>query len=397
MRVFPPVFPILSAAVLFFTPALSAQNQTHTSPRKPYHSTRTLPLTSFYDTPEPLPAGKPGELIRFEQAYDYHLSYEASKYRILYHSLSPQGKDVAVSGVVLVPDGTPPKGGWPVIAWAHDFSGSDRQCAPSLQKNLGQGTLLSMYASLGYAVVASDYAGMGTNFPYADLDSKSHVLDVIYAVRAARTALPQLGSKWVAAGYGQGAMVAVAVAESVKVTADANYLGSIAVSGPAEPGDYFAQVAAIGINYTPFRSLAQGIKIVYPEFQVADMLTERGIAWSRGIGDACAETAVEATDKELLKSGWESNHYVKAFFARNAVGEGPAHGPLLVVSGELDANIPFSLTAKAVTRLCGQGDRVLLVNYSALNGSAALSNSVSEQASWIRARFGGLPAPGNCP
>ena len=101
---------VLLAAVLFSSSGVFAQKQPEAPPRKAYHPPRTLPLTKFYDTPEPLPAGKPGELIRFEQAYEYHLSYEASKYRILYHSVSPQGKDVAVSGVVLVPDGTPPKG-----------------------------------------------------------------------------------------------------------------------------------------------------------------------------------------------------------------------------------------------------------------------------------------------
>ena len=46
---------------------------------------------------------------------------------------------MAVSAVVLIPDGKPPAGGWPVIAWAHEFSGAARQCAPSLMKNLAWG------------------------------------------------------------------------------------------------------------------------------------------------------------------------------------------------------------------------------------------------------------------
>jgi hypothetical protein len=46
--------------------------------------------------------------------------------RILYHSRSASGQDVAASGVVLLPAGHPPVGGWPVIAWAHDTSGVAR-------------------------------------------------------------------------------------------------------------------------------------------------------------------------------------------------------------------------------------------------------------------------------
>jgi hypothetical protein len=144
MKVFPPVLMVLWAAALFACAGVCAQNQAPAAPSKSYHAPRALPLGKFYETPEPLPAGKPGELIRAEQAYEYHLSYEASTFRILYHSRSPRGADVAVSGVVLVPDGEPPAGGWPVIGWAHDFVGSARQCAPSLLKNLNEGPLLSM-------------------------------------------------------------------------------------------------------------------------------------------------------------------------------------------------------------------------------------------------------------
>src|SRR5690348_5100550 len=83
-------FGVCWVAVLLMGVSAAAQNQTQPSP-KARHAPRTLPLGKFYETPEPLPAGKPGELIRAEQAYDYHLSYEASAYRILYHSISAPG------------------------------------------------------------------------------------------------------------------------------------------------------------------------------------------------------------------------------------------------------------------------------------------------------------------
>jgi pimeloyl-ACP methyl ester carboxylesterase len=396
MSISPASFRVLWAAVLFAGATVLAQSQAP-APAKPRHTPRTFPLTKFYDTPHLLPAGKPGELIRSEPFDQYDLPYEISAVRILYHSRSPSGEDVAVSGVVLVPDGTPPAGGWPVIAWAHDFIGSARQCAPSLRRNLNEGPLLSMYVSVGYAVVASDYAGLGTSFPNAAMDMRSNALDVIYSVAAARAALPQLGTKWVAAGYSQGGLAAVGVAEAGSEVGNPEYLGAIAISGVAEAQEIFERLAQ-GPSHRMLVFLAQGIRTVFPEFRVEEMLTDKAIPLYQHIAHACeASLGPELAANEMLRSGWENNPHVKEFFARNTPGRKPVHGPLLLISGEADPEAPSALTATAVARLCQQKDRVLFIQYPNLTASAVIGESVSEQISWIGARFAGLPAPSNCP
>jgi pimeloyl-ACP methyl ester carboxylesterase len=396
MIISPASLKVLWALALFAGATALAQRQA-SAPAKPWHTPRSLPLTKFYDTPHPLPAGKPGELIRSEPYDGYDLPYEIAAFRILYHSRSPSGEDVAVSGVVLVPGGKPPAGGWPVIAWAHDFIGSARQCAPSLLRNVNEGPLLSMYAGLGYAVVASDYAGLGTRFPHASRDIRSSALDVINAVAAARAALPQLGTRWVVAGYAQGSLVAVGVAEAGSGIGDPKYLGAIGISGLAEPKDFFEDVAQ-GPTYSMLVFLARGIKTVYPEFRVEEMLSDEAIRLYEYVSHACdASSGQVPAAKEMFKPDWENNRYVKEFFVRNTLGQKSAFGPLLLISGESDTGVPSGLTATVVARLCEQKDRVLFVKYPALDASTVLGNSVSEQVSWIRARFSGLPAPGNCP
>ena len=64
---------------------------------------------------------------------------------------------------MLLPYGPPPKDGWPLLAWSHGTSGVATNCAPSLMKSLfynWEG--LYEYVTLGYAIVATDYAGLGT-------------------------------------------------------------------------------------------------------------------------------------------------------------------------------------------------------------------------------------------
>jgi hypothetical protein len=381
----------LILAGLLGNPAV-AQAQVAT-PARAFRPPATLPLTSFYDTPHPLPAGKPGELIRSEAIDQYNLPYELSALRILYYSRTASVEDVAVSAVVLVPDGKPPAGGWPLIAWAHEFRGAARQCAPSLMKNLGAGPLLAMYANLGYAVVATDYSGLGADSGKPVLDMQSNALDVIYSVPAARAAAKQIGRKWIAVGSFQGALAAVAVAESE--LRDLNYLGSVAVSGVADAQPVYARFAE-GSSNRMLPVLASTVKALYPGFQVTDMLTDKALPAYQRVAQTCGgETEPEFTST-MLKPGWENNRFVKEFFSRNTPGQKPARSPLLVISGEVDPAIPSDMSERTVARICKQGSRVLFLKYPGLDASGVTGASVSDQISWIKARFAGYVAPSNC-
>ena len=369
------------------------QAQTAT-PGKGFRPSNSLPLTSFYDMPHPLPAGKPGELIRSEPTDQYYLPFEVSAWRILYHSRNANGEDVAVSAVVLVPDGKPPASGWPVIAWAHEFRGAARPCAPSLMKNLGVGPVLAMYANLGYAVVATDYAGLGADSGKTVVDMQSNALDVIYSVPAARAAVTQIGPKWIAVGPFQGALAAVAVAESE--VRDPNYLGSVATLRVADAQEAYRRFAQ-GSSDRMLLVLASTIKALYPEFLVSDMLKDEALPAYQRVTQTCGGATEPELTSEMLKPGWENNQFVKEFFSRNTPGQKRAHSPLLVISGEADPAILAEISEKTVARMCKQGSRILFLKYPNVDASSVMEASVAEQISWIKARFAGHAAPGNCP
>src|SRR5580658_2939446 len=184
-----------------------------------------LPRTAFFETPS-LTASKPGDLLRQETFAGYALPSGASAVRILYHSKSADGLDVATSGVVLIPSGTAPAGGWPVIAWAHGTTGVARMCAPSLQKDVAYGEegLMPMVRA-GFAVVATDYHGLGTIGPHEYVNKVAQGHDVIYSIPAARAAVPSLGRKWAAVGHSQGGLAAWSVAEMETGLHDPDYVG----------------------------------------------------------------------------------------------------------------------------------------------------------------------------
>lgn len=261
-------------------------------------------------------------------------------------------------------------------------------------KNLGVGPVLAMYATLGYAVVATDYAGLGAGSGSPVLDMQSNAFDVIYSISAARVAVPQIGVQWIAVGPFQGGLAAVAVAESD--VGDPNYLGSVATSGlaDAQPAyQHFAQSS----NNRMLLVLASTIKALYPDFQVSDMLKNRAIPAYQRIAQSCGGGTEPDFTNAMLKPGWENNQFVKEFFSRNTPGRKSAHGPLLVTSGEADLAIPAEMSGKTVARMCRQRSRIHFLKYPDLDASGVMGGSVADQISWIKARFAGLIAPSNCP
>lgn len=360
---------------------------------------RALPITKFYDTPDPLPAGKPGELIRSQPFDEYELPFSVSAIRILYHSRSASGEDVAVSGVVLYPyDKKPPAGGWPIIAWAHDATGIARQCAPSLRRNVGHGPFFSMYVNLGYAVVATDYAGLGTNFRNAFLDGPSNATDVMNSVLAGRAAVPQLGARWIVMGEAEGALAAVAVADKENEVRDPNYLGAIAISVLASAKEIY-EPSGSGSSGAMLPSLAYGVKTVYPQFQVTDMLTEKALPLYHQSEQTCSQAGAipELSRAEIVKPGWETNPFVRKYFDRNELGQTRAYGPILVITGDADPANPPTTRARAFAGMCKQGDRVQWERYPDRDSGSVIGDSVRDQIGWIEARFAGRASTTNCP
>ena len=352
-----------------------------------------LPLTKFYDTPTPLGPGKPGGLIRARGFDEYRLPLGVSATRILYYSRAASGELVAASGVVVFPDQKPPAGGWPVIAWAHALSGVARVCAPSLARNLGDGPLLAMYANLGYAVVATDYTGLGTNFPNAFADAQSNAWNVIDSVAAAHDAVPGLGVRWIAMGVGEGAAAALSVAELERGDGRTNFLGSIAISQIADLEDQFGPTLAPSSDLPLL--LAHGIKAIDQAFKPEQVLSAQAMPLYEKEQEECGvPEASQFPAAALFKPGWQSNKFVREYFDRNRLGTARTDAPLLVVSGEEGASMVA--TVKVIRRLCGQGDRVLFHRYAEGNPGSVIGDSTRDQMAWIQDRFANRPAQTNC-
>lgn len=214
------------AVAIYFAPAAQS-----TAAQRPTGDGST---SSFYIPPSPLPSVGPGKLVRKEPLSPQLLLPNASSDdRILYTStdgVSGHGL-IAVSGDLALPKGAAPAGGWPIIAWAHGTTGIADMCAPSWRgRSPRDQAYLSGWLANGFAVVASDYQGLGTPGLHPYMLVRPEAYDVLDAVRAALTAYPGvLANRVIVVGQSQGSAAALGATYYVRTYAPSvNILGTIA-------------------------------------------------------------------------------------------------------------------------------------------------------------------------
>jgi pimeloyl-ACP methyl ester carboxylesterase len=258
------------------------------------------------------------------------------------------------------------------------------------------------YVLMGYAVVATDYAGLGTEGRHAYLDMLSNGTDVINSVPAARAAVRTLSEKWLVVGHSQGGLASLGVAELEGAIKDRNFLGTVALAGASDLQDGIG--AVVSVRLPALNGLVGfwvfGAKTVYPEIEIEDILTKRALAiYNASVEDGCSAASgafAALPTKELLLPGWENNKYIKQFLARNQPGMQSTYGPLLLVGGGDDILFTESAGGKIFERLCRSGARVQRNVYSGLGHDPVVYGSLREQLGWIAGRFAGVPAPSNC-
>ncbi|TDC95679.1 lipase family protein [Actinomadura sp. 7K507] len=367
-----------------------------------------LPRTAFYDAPEPLPHRPAGTPIRTEPADDYVVDGRPlAATRILYHSRTSRGRDVAASGVVLVPPGTPPKGGWPVVVDAHGTSGVGRNCAPSLMRDIYHGDQMSRFVERGWAVVAPDYAGLGATGRHEFLNRRAAANDVINAMRSAHAAIPGMSSRWVVWGHSQGGHAALAVAERQRVRAEPGYLGSV-VTSPGADLRAAIQHMSTAPGLGGFVALvAAGAKASEPGLPIGRLLAAPALARLSFTRTDCLPVVSTVygglSDDRLVKPGALRERRFARHLATNSVGHRPVGGPVLLLQGEADVVLPRRLTDRLAADMCAAGSHVDYRTYPGLGHDTYPGQVVGiddgampDILTWTAGRFAGKPAPSSC-
>jgi len=393
----------LSLVILVLPASVPAQEMPHSAAeaQKMEHED-ALPATPLYSN-SALGTSRPGDLLAQEPVTSYSLPV-GSAVRIAYHSRDAADHDVPATAAVLIPVGEAPAGGWPVIAWGHGTSGVARQCAPSLMKDVYYGDEgLKEMLNAGFAVVATDYHGLGSPGVHQWVNKTAQARDVIYSIPAARKAVPALGRRWVADGHSQGGLAAWGVAEMESSLHDPGFLGAISVAGAVRLDHFLELMDQTQGGLTMYAAyMGWALHASYPDFKPEDLLTPRamqlyGQVTTQGCWYYGYATFADMPKKGVLNPNWRQNTYVQRFAKDNQEGDVPISKPLLVLAGEADLSIPIAGVREVVTRACGKGTALQFKSYPGLDHDPTMINSTPDQLAWIRDRFAGKAAPSDCP
>lgn len=355
---------------------------------------------AFYVPPDPLPAGKPGTLIR---AQAVTAPAGAQAWRVLYHSRSVGGKDIAVSGLIVAPTGPAPKGGRPVVAWAHGTTGAADVCTPS--KPADPATTIPFVADLvaqGAVVTATDYEGLGTPGVHPYLVGESEGRGVLDSVRAARL-LPgtDANKQLLLYGHSQGGHGSLFAGELAASYAPELHLLGVEAGAPAADVATIASVAATIPQAAGFSMLIfAGFHAAYPKADLAAVLTPDALAKSPIVDQACVrDVSVQYAAGPLPVTSVNplSVQPWGKILRQSSAGNNPAGAPVLVVQGDADQVVPKALTDTFVQKVCARGDTVEYRIYPGASHAGSLFAAKTDILGWLAARLQGEAAPSTCP
>ncbi|MGW1194788.1 alpha/beta hydrolase family protein [Streptomyces sp. NPDC002536] len=367
---------------------------------------RGVALTDHtYQVPRPLPSGAPGTLIAATDHGADPLLAAARRWTVLYHSTDVHGTDIAVSGTVLLPGGTPPPGGWPVVSWAHGTTGVADKCAPSQAPDLGYDSYARQVRTLiqaGYAVTASDYPGLGTPGMHTYLVGADEGNAVVDIVTAGRHLAPSLAPTWFAVGHSQGGQAALFAANAAHRAPALHLAGAVAIAPASHLGTMLPGVIASHVSSElsfALYSLA-GLSATEPSVDLHHLIGPTALpaaeqALASCLKDSYAPLSRVTTDQALPLTQEQLNRLGSTMASYGDPDRAAIGGPVLVVQGEGDLDVPPQWTEEVVRHLRSLGSpAVTLQTYPGADHDQVLGRSSCDLLNFL-ATHGGRPV-GHC-
>lgn len=367
-------------------------------------------LSNFYVPPSRLPA-EAGVLIRQEPLSEaLKISGAAENIRLLYTSTDGlSGEDrIAVSGTLYMPEGTPPDGGWPLMLWSHGTVGIADRCTPSFRgRGERQTAYLSSWLGQGYAVLASDYQGLGTSGGHPYMSVRPMAYSNLDAIRAVQAADFNLSRSVVITGQSQGASGAISTAGFASGYApEIDLVGLVTTGIPYFTEDSLAATLAAADPDKPHPNLALSFysltmaEMVDPEFKLGDIVADEAWPIVSEVDNACVfdfmDTTMQAglTPRNAFKASYVEP--METAFRQMIYPALDIDVPMFAGTGLRDQITPAPMQLAFVKQACSAGISIKSRTYET-DHNGGLLMSIPDARSFVEDVFAGRTPENNCP
>ena len=322
-------------------------------------------------------------------------------FRFLYRSEGAKGEPTAVTGLAYRPEGPPPRRGFPTIVYAHGTTGIADPCAPSYSPS--SVALVKDLVAAGYAVVQTDYVGLGTPgaHPYMHGPSEGRaVLDSLVAAREIDelSLAPDQAALW---GYSQGGHAVLAASQMVPEMQALGIVGVVDAAGPARAqwiteglrrgaGPRYSFTVLAQVSWASVFGL--DLRAVAPQ-----SLVDRAAAIADESAASCPNTdqlAAEIPEAERAGTPMSTVPGWAEALAAVELPVGPSAAPVFLQYGTSDELVPFGEGLRAREIFCATGTPVTM---NAQDGGTHITAvDPRPPLEWLAARFRGEPATTSC-
>lgn len=332
--------------------------------------------------------------------------------RITYTSDNAHGKPIVVSGTVAVPRAAPPRGGWPVISWAHGTTGYADPCAPSRDTNTGPEhdylgpitDVLDTWVRRGYAVVQTDYEGLGTPGGHPYINGTSEANAVTDIVRAARALNPRIGRNWIAAGHSQGGQAALFAAQMSGARAPQLSLKGVVAIAPGGVGlsktvDFVRSGmpgAEAAESFLPL--IVLGANAAEPSIRPDAIFTAQTEPLVQAARTGCLDQIRAVTPippAQVLRADADTTPLTRYLDSQDPSRAIP-RVPVMIAQGTADTLVAKTGTDQLVTTLCGSGKPIDYRIYSGRDHRATVPASLSDAQEFVSSVLAGRQPANTC-
>jgi pimeloyl-ACP methyl ester carboxylesterase len=398
----------------FFLSVAGAAAALFVSVSAPAQPVLTGPAGDGFYIPPPLPGDKRGSIV-WSRPLGGTMALPSAARNILtiYRSVDEKGGIVPVSGTIAIPQGEAPRGGWPVITWTHGTTGLAPICAPSRDTANGPEhdyietirNLLDGFVKKGYAVVATDYAGLGVARFHPYLQGVPTGRNALDMMRAALAIEPKIGTRYAVMGHSQGGQVDLFAASlGPSYAPEFKLVGNVAFA----PGSHIA-----GRLDAVMKSAKTDLSLPYVLYALQSYATtDRGIDLRKILTPEALshlpDLHVQCMTYALSKTYWATAIAKDQFVAKPAVapfrkaaernepGRLRIAAPTLIVQGTKDITVFPEGTDKLARQLCANGNVVSYKPVAGADHDGSMSFGGGLAQDFIDARFAGRKAENDC-